>query len=104
MDGGDCYEASGIYLIDVKQDAVLVHGQPTLQRPPFEPYGHAWIEHKDSGYAVVVDVSNGENIRMPAWVYYRLGNINSDQCKRYTMGDLRKWIVKLGHWGPWEDD
>lgn len=50
---GDCYPAAFHYVLEGRwrelglpgdSRAFVVHGWPTLQRPPYRPYGHAWVE------------------------------------------------------------
>lgn len=112
LSGGDCYEAAGAHLMDAHMffkieatSVTLVHGYPTLRRPPWKKYGHAWVEYYDPKKGVVVrDVANGHDVEMSKELYYSLGNINEAECRRYTMSDLRKWVLKTRHWGPWEPE
>jgi hypothetical protein len=105
LSGGDCYEAAAIYLMDTHQEATLVHGLPTLQRPPYQKFGHAWIEYPGpNGEMLVREVANGRHLEIPVSLYYALGQIDPAECKRYTLNDLRRWAVEAGHWGPWETD
>jgi len=112
---GDCYAAAGEYLREQsvlgRTDIVLVHGRPTLQRPPFVKYGHAWIEftqdlsamfapHEAAKLELCMDVER-ETI-LPKQLFYMLGKIDPAECFRYTFHDLRSWVTMTGHWGPWE--
>ena len=79
--------------------AVAVHGFPTLQRPPFKPYGHAWVEIGDT----VIDASRYPATSMPKDAYYALGKIDADDATRYGKSELRANLGKHEHWGPWAD-
>jgi len=95
--GGDCYEvAAKKVLFEASPGDVLVHGRPTLQRPPFIEYGHAWVENGEN----VIDLTNG--FRGPRGLYYAIGNINWKDCLIYTPEETRRFIGYYGHWGPWE--
>ena len=96
--------AAGIYLMDVDQSATLVHGLPTLQRPPFEKFGHAWIEYRGVCGTMVLEVANGQYLRVPVSHYYEVGKIDPVECKRYALADLRRWATTFKHWGPWEPE
>lgn len=103
---GDCYEAAG-WLVCFEHPppigSVLVHGRPTLQRPPFKPYGHAWIEVPGpAGITLVREVANGRDILIPATLYYAIGQIDPSECYRYTRAEARRLCVAHEHWGPWE--
>jgi len=111
---GNCYEATGEFLMDKAFHGehagyTLVHGRPTLQVPPFIEYGHAWIEFSvdiegggpfADSLVMCVDVDRGNTLPRP--LFYALGNIDPDQCFRYTYPDLARWVTETGHWGPWE--
>lgn len=98
-DGGNCYDSAAEFVLS-NPDYELIHGVVTGQGAiQGMKYGHAWAE-KDG---MVVDSSNGNNINIPAQVYYRIGNIDPDQQHRYTAQELRIWIGSRGHWGPWEE-
>ena len=103
---GDCYEAAANALlvsgfasgVDLPDEAVLVHGRPTLTREPFEEYGHAWLELGD----VVFEVANGRDIFVRRERYYEVGRIDPEQCLRYTKEQARKFVLYFCHYGPWE--
>lgn len=105
---GDCYEAAAHLavfhsfdkdlLLPANFEPVLVHGRPVLQRPPFERFGHAWVESGE----VVFDFSNGRKLVMPRNVYYALGRIDPEDSFRYSPDEARKLLVRFGHYGPWE--
>jgi hypothetical protein len=100
--GGDCYEVAGRYVMDNGMfgrgsDLVLVHGEVTGQgRISGVKYGHAWVEQGD----MVIDRSNGRDLRIPKNLYYALGNIS--RTIKYTPEEMRKKAAEFKHWGPWD--
>ena len=118
--GGDCYEASGKYIMDeclTDCDLILVHGEVSGQGElAGVRYGHAWVEDGDT----VIDKSNGRDLQMPKILYYTIGQIAGvDMSKwgqpefgsdvftegnlhKYTWDQARKKILDYGHWGPWD--
>lgn len=98
LEGGDCYEAAAKYVLD-HPDMTLVHGEPFLQRDPYERFGHAWVEIDG---LMAIDVANGKHVELPVLAYYLLGKINADDCKRYSAQEVRRKILETEHWGPWE--
>jgi len=120
-DGGDCYEAAAEFLVlraafrhphgvECPEGAVLVHGRPTLQRAPFVPFGHAWIEvaqtveveGREVEIATVIDVANGRHLEMPKALYYAVGRIDPSECFRYTRDEALAMLGAFRHYGPWE--
>jgi hypothetical protein len=117
---GDCYEAAANYVLNNSGVAplllspgvtpnpglILVHGEVTGQGViEGVKYGHAWVEDGD----MVIDVSNGRNLRLPKDAYYALGRVNHDgvstfkpNLHRYTAAEVRRNLVKHGVWGPWD--
>ncbi len=101
---GDCYQANGNHILQQSyigrgKRLVLVHGIALLQSDK-KPFGHCWIEDGNT----VLDFSNGKNIKVPKKVYYSLGGIPVKGYKnyKYKMEDVRRKVVKTGHWGPWD--
>jgi hypothetical protein len=101
---GDCYEAAGKYMMDHalfpggEDHLILVHGEVTGQGDIMGlKYGHAWVEDGE----MVIDVSNGRDIRMPKPLYYALGGIG-DNLHKYTVEEFRRKVSKHKHWGPWD--
>lgn len=92
---GNCYEDAGQYAMD-HADWTLVHGRPTLRRPPFVEYGHAWVEKGDE----VFDPSTG--FKGPKFLYYSLGNIDYRDNLVYPHAVLLDFLRLARHWGPWE--
>jgi len=101
--GGNCYETAANYIIDNlfsrgPSDMVLVHAEVTGQGPiDGLKYGHAWVEIG----GIVIDNSNGNNIKLPTEVYYRMGQVGSNIYK-YTPEEVRRWLIDSGTYGPWE--
>jgi hypothetical protein len=101
---GDCYQVAGRYVMDHglmgdDQNVFLVHGIVVGQGPISGlEYGHAWVEEGDE----CIDLSQGRNIRMPKVLYYALGNIDPSKQFRYSPEEMRRKILDVGHWGPWD--
>lgn len=111
---GNCYAAAGAFLLDAgvagrAEGVTLVHGRPVLQVEPFCQYGHAWVEFTEvlgelGGRTVAVELCRDceSGVTLPRQLYYHLGRIAEEDCFRYTIDDLRRWVLETGHWGPWE--
>lgn len=103
---GKCYEVNAEALLDMPpeaaEDFVLVHGRPTLTRPPYVAYGHAWLEKwHGTPHAAVFDRVSG--MVVPAALFYRAGKIDpTEELFTYTREELRRMLVQYRHWGPWE--
>lgn len=106
---GDCYEAAMRYLLDhvlgigvesPDHDLRLVHGEVAGQGPMLGvTFGHAWIEDGD----IVIDQSNGRNIRLPRAVYYAVGRIGElNNIHVYTPEEARDKCLEHGVYGPWD--
>lgn len=102
---GDCYEANGELFMNRalyggEGGLRLVHGEVTGQGAlEGINYGHCWIEDGNT----VVDVSNGNSIKMPKGAYYNLGNIDgNNNMHRYNAREFQRKILKYEHWGPWD--
>ena len=113
---GDCYEAAFNWVFehclhwisaDRKGDKgiFLVHGEVRGQGPIAGlRYGHAWVEDGD----MVIDQSNGRNIRMPKVAYYALGGVYPDtppfkpNLHRYTPEEARGRCLETKIYGPWD--
>lgn len=99
---GNCYKISASLLIMpgpeplLSDEAVLVHGRPTLQRKPFCEYGHAWVE---IGERLIDRISGYDGSRT---LYYALGCIDWRDCLFYTRDEARAFVVATEHFGPWE--
>jgi hypothetical protein len=104
--GGDCYEASGKYIMDKCMfgdcHLRLVHGEVAGQGAlEGITYGHAWVLNGD----MVIDRSNGRDLQMPRTLYYALGQIGHiGNVYEYTWDEARQKILQFEHWGPWEPE
>lgn len=102
---GDCYEAALRFILGLggtapPPESVLVHGRPTLQRPPFIKYGHAWIEVPQ--FCVAINVATGYEATIPIPTYYAAGQIDPAECFRYTPEQAREMALRFEIYGPWE--
>jgi hypothetical protein len=96
---GDCYVAAGRYMLDhgSRRPIVLVHGDVIGQgRLEGVKYGHAWIVDGD----MVIDKSNGRDLKIDKDLYYMIGQITNTH--KYTYKQTLEKTTKTGHWGPWE--
>jgi hypothetical protein len=104
MKRGNCFHASADFLTTkclfdkhAQTQFILVHGYPTLTVPPYIEYLHAWIEIGDEK---VLDAEHGS--WAPKDLFYAVGNIDPERCRRYTYAEMRRKINEHGHWGPWD--
>jgi len=111
--GGDCYEAAGNIVIDSrflknKFDFIgtpyLVHAEVTGQGAISGiKYGHAWVEDD----AMVYDYSNNRQLVIPKVIYYAIGNIKTNNPKKYikyTFEEARRKMSETGDYGHWDLD
>ena len=97
---GDCFEAAGKWIManDLGTNARVVHGEVTGQGAlEGVKFGHAWIEIGET----VLEVANGNNLKLPKAVYYAIGNIGAN-VHRYTREQALVRMLKFKHYGPWE--
>ena len=76
----------------------LVRGQGSCRGKRFP---HAWIEDGD----MVIDKSNGKDIRMEAKVYYAIGGVKPKEkgaYVKYSFNAMKMKLNKTKHYGPWE--
>lgn len=110
---GNCYEVAAQAIMDEAMGAgfqsgklmdfeavktILVHAE--IQGDlPFR-YGHGWIERDGK----CIDDSNGNHIEMPRAAFYkRVGVIDKPgKIYRYTAAEVKRWLQKTKHYGPWE--
>jgi len=111
--GGDCYQAAGNIVIDSrflknKFDFIgtpyLVHAEVTGQGAISGiQYGHAWVEDD----AMVYDYSNNRQLVIPKVIYYAIGNIKTNNPKKYikyTFEEARRKMSETGDYGHWDLD
>ena len=99
---GNCYPvaaAVGLAAERAGYTAFVVHGRPTLQAEPFEPYEHAWVEVETRLGRMAVDLSNGCNAALPTERYYTLGKVETDKAI-YTPTEVWQLITENDHYGP----
>lgn len=107
---GDCYTAAGRFVTDAAfagqaDGYTLVHGVVGGQGPlEGRRIDHAWVEVDDGPVVMVVDVSNGGSLVLPRDLYYRLGRVIPEECRRYTPEEATIEMVRSKHWGPWEGE
>lgn len=86
-------------------DVRIVHGRPLATAPAAHAgtrFFHAWVEMRLPGAGwVVVDYSNGLEVRMPRSRYYRLGQLAEGDVVRYTVAGARRQMEATGTYGPW---
>jgi hypothetical protein len=110
---GDCYYIAGQFAmhkmfapaqIDFIGEPYIVHAEVKGQgKIEGLRYGHAWIEDDENVY----DYSNGRQIKMPKIIYYLIGDIRTDNPKKYmkyTFPEARKKMVDTGTYGSWDID
>lgn len=106
---GDCYNvvysvATAFLPVLGAQDIRIVHGI-AVGRGAIDGvrFGHAWVECVvNDGDHVVFDMSNGLPPRAIAVdSYYLLGQINADECIKYTVEEWQRMAVEHENYGPW---
>ena len=96
---GTCYEDAANYLLfKAPRNAVMVHGRPRLQRPPWIRFGHAWIEVGNK----IIDPSVRPPFESDRGFYYGLGDIDYKDNLVYTQDEARNYLLYAHHYGPWE--
>ena len=106
---GDCYQANGRYVFKAElarqaQGYTLVHGMVSGQgKLEGRRFGHAWVEIDDGPLIMVLDQSNGRNLLLPRDMYYRIGEVDPEECRRYTPEETLHQLARHHHWGPWEE-
>lgn len=100
---GYCYRDSARLVVEGWIDGgVLCHGVPRLTRaaggsPAGTRFGHAWVELNGMVYD-----HNHLTRPYPRDLYYRIGQINPNDVRRYTMTEVYAKALTTGHWGPWD--
>lgn len=102
---GDCYEAAGRFMMDSCNSTdgctyLLVHGEVAGQGSlDGLTFGHAWVLDGD----MVLDKSNGRDLKIPKVLYYALGGVEHiGNLHTYTWEEARERILRYKHWGPWD--
>jgi len=108
IDGGDCFQAAAalapVVSLDPRCRVYIVHGIPTGQGPiEGVRFWHAWVEaeHRELGFAVAIDYSNGQQAEMPRNSYYKVAQLDEGRIWRFTLHEALERMQLLGHYGPW---
>lgn len=104
---GDCYEAAvkAMYRLCTGGDSSryrLVHAE-VIGQGHIEgvAYGHAFVV--DVIDDVVIDESNGKNVRMPTGIYEALGRIQvHSNVHVYQWDELVEKVLEHDTYGPWD--
>jgi len=98
LEGGDCFRVAANLTLQLGDRARLIHGQPTLTRPPYIKYDHAWVEVGDE----VLDLSNDKAYAISRELYYAVGHIDSEESESYSSEETRSQLLEHEHYGPWK--
>jgi len=90
----------------------LVVGQAGGDATPGRYHWHAWVESETlhafpSGtfpIANAIDRANGKDVTLPVALYYRLGQIEEEDVRRYTATEAARLMLRFRHYGPWDED
>lgn len=107
---GDCYLVAGKIAMGDYKDIDFI-GTPYVVHAEVEgqgkisgiKYGHAWVEDDVNVY----DYSNGNEFVLPKMIYYAIGNIKTDNPKkyrRYTFDQARLKMLETKNYGCWDLD
>lgn len=106
----ECYNLAFHHILDHGENDKsmrLCHGIPKGQGGEAQGlrYGHAWIEFDmraiagGARHAFVIDLV--ANVIVPRDRYYKLGDIDTTQVRRYTRQQAIKNALKYENLGPW---
>jgi hypothetical protein len=103
-DQGNCFSMAHAVARTLKRlgvEPVIVHGTPTLRRPPFKSFYHAWVEvESPSGMTFAYDYSNGLQAILPVPLYYGLGNIDSVNNLRMSLDEFDRKMLRRKAYNP----
>ena len=112
---GNCFVVA-LLVAEAAQTAgypsAVVHGAPTLQRPPYAPYAHAWVEvpvtlmaggPNETTITFAIDYSNGLRAVLPTFLYYAFGRIEQAQNLTYPFMEALALAVRHRHYGPYHN-
>lgn len=89
-------------LLNEKSPFRIVHGLPVH---PHDPGGgrhwHAWVEATLPDGVMVLEHSNGHEVRLPSPTYYEAGQLTERHVWRYTPAEAKRLMRKYRHCGPW---
>jgi hypothetical protein len=103
---GDCYKSAGDFCmlapVEFIGEPYLVHAEVKGQgKAEGIRFGHAWVEDDENVY----DYSNGREIVMPKVIYYAIGDIETNNPKKYqkyTIPEARAKMLKTKNYGSWD--
>jgi hypothetical protein len=107
---GDCYYVAGQFAMGALSPKKIKYiGTPYIVHAEVQGqgkvsdirYGHAWVEDDE----LIYDFSNNREIVFPKQLYYAIGDIKTDNPKKYrkyTFDEARKKMVETKHYGCWD--
>jgi transposase len=107
---GDCFFSAiskAQELADVYDNVRVVHGVPLGTGGEAEGirYPHAWVEFTQNIGGIdiefIADFSNGNEVVVPKELYYKIGNIDPEFNRAYSIDEIEEKIEENGHAGPW---
>jgi ADP-ribose pyrophosphatase YjhB (NUDIX family) len=107
---GDCFFSAiskAQELAEAYDNVRVVHGVPLGTGGEAEGirYPHAWVEFTQnmSGIDIefIADFSNGNEVVVPKELYYKIGNIDPEFNRAYSIDEIEEKIEENGHAGPW---
>ena len=112
MREGNCYPTAARIILayaysEDAQEIRLVHGTVTGQSGTALAgvrFGHAWVEELVDGVWWAIDKSNGNDVRIPAGLYYAIGQIRPNEVVRYEPDEAIEMLATHKHYGPWHLD
>jgi hypothetical protein len=109
---GDCFIVA-YRLVRDDDDLILCHGIVADVDNVIGPHWHAWVEqertfeHEQLSHPVVVrtciDRSNGNDMELPAEMYYKVGRVERETVLRYTHDEAALLALTHEQYGPWEE-
>ena len=104
--GGNCYKSAGDFCmlapVEFIGEPYLVHAEVKGQKKAEGiRFGHAWVEDDENVY----DYSNDREIVMPKVIYYAIGDIETNNPKKYqkyTIPEARAKMLKTKNYGSWD--
>ena len=103
MELGDCFQAAVNYMVQQGPNSglTLVHAEVMGQGDiDGKQFAHAFCVDSND---IVIDKSNGRDIRLPKAIYYAIGRIyDIDNYHEYDYLEMSKMCVRYKHYGPWD--
>jgi ADP-ribose pyrophosphatase YjhB (NUDIX family) len=107
---GDCFFSAiskAQELAEAYDNVRVVHGVPLGTGGEAEGlrYPHAWVEFTQNIGGIdiefIADFSNGNEVVIPKELYYKVGNIDPEFNRAYSINEIEEKIEENGHAGPW---